>query len=103
MTYYYITPVGRIESDYSLKAEDNSDAVRVDETRFTLSKFVDIAWQTGRITSSEYSVGKIECSVSLNDYLIPAMQSKRFKGLYYIRVEKGYRYTGNSNGERILQ
>jgi len=34
----------------------------------------------------------------LNDYLIPATQAKRFKGLYYIRYEE--EYTGDLNNPR---
>lgn len=44
------------------------------------------------------SYGSIEIKVDLNDYLIPATKAKRFKGLYYIRVEE--EYTGDLKSPR---
>lgn len=42
--------------------------------------------------------GTIRIKVDLNDYIIPAMESKKFKGLYYIRYEE--EYTGDLNNPR---
>ena len=45
------------------------------------------------------NTGVISLKVAdLNDYLIPASQAKRFKGLYYIRYEE--EYTGDLNNPR---
>lgn len=44
--------------------------------------------------------GTIQIKIDLNDYLIPATQAKRFKGLYYIRYEE--EYTGDPNNPRKM-
>ena len=46
------------------------------------------------------SSGIIQVKINLNDYLIPATEAKRFKGLYYIRAEK--EYTGDLEFPRVL-
>lgn len=42
--------------------------------------------------------GTIQIKIDLNDYLIPATKSKKFKGRYYIRYEE--EYTGDLNNPR---
>lgn len=45
------------------------------------------------------NTGTIQIKIAdLNDYLIPATQAKKFKGLYYIRYEE--EYTGDLNNPR---
>ena len=48
----------------------------------------------------ENQVGSIQIKIDLNDYLIPATQAKKFKGLYYIRHEE--EYTGDLSNPRKL-